>query len=90
MANVPTLHGILKLKLVLFLHFSKNSSSNFTWCMTPIGTCQAERSFSVLKRIKTNLPSTMTEERLTGLTMMSKDHAECLLLQMETVARQFV
>ena len=57
--------------------------------MTPIGTCQAERSFSVLKRIKTNLPSTMTEERLTGLTMMLADHAEYLLLQMETVARQF-
>ena len=35
-------------------------------CTTPIGTCQAERSFS---RIKSHLRSTMTEERLTGLTM---------------------
>ena len=44
-----------------------------------IGTCQAERSFSVLRRIKSHLRSTMTEEKLTGLTMMSIHHAECLL-----------
>ena len=47
-------------------------------CTTPIGTCQAERSFSVLRRIKSHLLSTMTEEKLTGLTMMSIHHAECL------------
>ena len=47
-------------------------------CTTPIGTCQAERSFSVLRRIKSHLRSTMTEERLTGLTMMSIHHAKCL------------
>ena len=39
---------------------------------------QAERSFSVLRRIKSHLRSTMTEERLTGQTMMSIHHAECL------------
>ena len=59
-------------------------------CMTPIGACQAERSFSVLRRAKTPLGSTMTEERLTGLTMMSVHHAECLSLQTETVVRRFV
>ena len=59
-------------------------------CTTPIGTCQAERLFSVLRRIKTHLRSTMTEERLTGLTMMSIHHAECLSLQTETVVRRFV
>ena len=39
---------------------------------------------------KTHLRSTKTEERLTGLTTMSVHHAECLLLQMETVVRRFV
>ena len=47
-------------------------------CTTPIGTCQAERSSSVLRRIKSHLRSTMTKEKLTGLTMMSIHHAECL------------
>ena len=46
--------------------------------------------FSVLRRIKTHLRSTMTDERLTGLTMMFIHHAECLSLQTETVVRRFV
>ena len=32
----------------------------------------------------------MTKERLTGLTMMSIHHAECVSLQTETVVRRFV
>ena len=62
-------------------------------CTTSIGTCQADRYISVLRRIKSHLRSKMTEERLTGLTMMSIHHAECcrfnnsfrLSLQTETV-----
>ena len=37
----------------------------------PISTCTAERSFSALKRIKTRLRSTTTQERLEDLLMMS-------------------
>jgi len=37
----------------------------------PVTTCTAERSFSTLRRVKTWLPSTMSDERLSGLCMMS-------------------
>ncbi len=36
----------------------------------PVTSCESERSISMLKRIKTALPSTMTENRLNGLAML--------------------
>ncbi len=36
-----------------------------------VTTCSAERSFSALKRIKTSFRSTMTNERLSGLTLLN-------------------
>lgn len=38
---------------------------------TPMSTTEAERCFSTLKRIKTFLRNSMTEERLTALSMLS-------------------
>ena len=38
-------------------------------CTLPVTTCTAERSFSSLKRNKTAFRSTMTNTRLTGLTL---------------------
>ena len=40
-------------------------------CTLPVTTCSAERSFSVLKRTKSPLQSTMTTERLTELSLLS-------------------
>lgn len=37
----------------------------------PVSTCEVERSFSSLKRIKTYLRNTMENERLNGLALMS-------------------
>ena len=37
----------------------------------PVSTCSVERSFSTLRRVKTWLRSTMIEDRLNGLCMMS-------------------
>ena len=37
----------------------------------PVSTCTVERSFSTLRRVKTWLRSTMTEDRLNGLCMIS-------------------
>ncbi|XP_054266894.1 52 kDa repressor of the inhibitor of the protein kinase-like [Macrosteles quadrilineatus] len=37
----------------------------------PVSTCEAERSFSALKRIKTYLRNRMGNERLTGLALMA-------------------
>ncbi len=36
----------------------------------PVTSCESERSISMLKRIKTALRSTMTEDRLNGLAML--------------------
>ncbi len=36
----------------------------------PVTSCEAERSFSSLRRLKDYMRTTMTEERLNGLTMM--------------------
>ena len=36
----------------------------------PVTTCCVERSFSALRRIKTDIRSTMSEERLEGLALM--------------------
>jgi len=43
----------------------------------PLTSSEAERSFSTLKRIKTCLRSTMCEERLNALTMLSTE--SCLI-----------
>ncbi len=39
-------------------------------CTLPVTSCSAERSFSGLKRIKTAVRSSMTTERLTGLSLL--------------------
>ena len=44
----------------------------------PITSCSAERSFSTLKRVKTRLRSSMLQERLEGLLLMSIER-KCLM-----------
>ena len=39
----------------------------------PLATCTCERSISALRRPKTYLRSTMTQERLTGLALLDVD-----------------
>ena len=40
---------------------------------TPMTTAEAERGFSTLKRVKTFLRNTMTQERLNALAMLSME-----------------
>jgi len=42
--------------------------------MMPVSTATAERSFSLLKRLKTWLRNTMMQDQLTGLTVMNFHH----------------
>ena len=58
-------------------------------CTNPNGTCEAERSFSALRRVKKYLRSTMTEERLAGLTMMAVHYAECAQINSEEIVGRF-
>lgn len=41
------------------------------FCTLPVTSCEVERSFSSLRRLKTYLQSTMGEERLTGLALLT-------------------
>ena len=45
-------------------------------CSTlPVGSAEAERSFSAFRRLKTYLRSRMSEERLSGLALMHIHHS---------------
>ena len=55
----------------------------------PISTCTAERSFSALKRIKTRLRSTMAQERLEDLLMMSVEHKILSSVSCDSIIDQF-
>ncbi|XP_071965592.1 52 kDa repressor of the inhibitor of the protein kinase-like [Antedon mediterranea] len=43
-------------------------------CVSPVGSAEAERSFSGLRRVKSYLRNRMTVERLTGLSLMMIHH----------------
>ena len=55
-------------KFRIYRHFVKSvNGSNFP---VPVSTCAAERSFSGMKRLKTPLRSTISEERLSSLAIL--------------------
>ena len=51
----------------------------------PITSCSAERSFSTLKRVKIRLRSTMLQERLEGLMLMSIERKILLGLDVDNI-----
>lgn len=51
----------------------------------PITSCSAERCFSTLKRIKSRLRSSMLQDRLEGLMLMSTERKILLGLDMENI-----
>ena len=51
----------------------------------PIKSCSAEGSFSTLKRVKTRLRSTMHQERLEGLLLMSIERKILLKIDKEKI-----
>ena len=59
-------------------------------CTSPIGSCEAEHSFSALRHVKTYLRSTMIEERLAGLTMMAVHYRQAAQLDTAEIVKHFV
>ena len=59
-------------------------------CTSPVTSCEAERSFSALRRVKTYLRSTMGEERLAALTLMAIHYQETLKLDPTKVVQCFM
>nr|CAH7756438.1 unnamed protein product [Callosobruchus chinensis] len=66
---LPLLVFILKLEKVLRETFKLLGII----CTTPISTAESERCFSTIKRIKTFLRSTMSEDRSNALAVLSTE-----------------
>ena len=56
----------------------------------PVTTCTAERSFSALRRVKTYLRSSMTEERLNNVLLLHVHKEEAGNLDLKEIACMFV
>ena len=57
-------------------------------CTLPVGSCEAERSFPCLRRVKTYIGNRMGEDRLPGLTVMNMNHG--METDLETVCKMFI
>ena len=57
-------------------------------CTLPVGSCEAERSFPSLRRVKTYLGNRMGEDRLSGLTVMNMNHG--MEIDLEAVCQMFI
>ena len=56
----------------------------------PITTANAERCFSALKRIKTYLRNSMTEERLNNCMILHVHREKTDQLNLEAIAKEFI
>ena len=56
----------------------------------PVSTCTAERSFSCLRRLKTYLRSTMTQERLNHLAILSCHSDLVETIDIEVLVDEFI
>lgn len=56
----------------------------------PVTTSTAERSFSTLRRLKTYLRSTMTQERLNHIAILHVHKSVCDELDLDAVANDFI
>lgn len=55
----------------------------------PIGIASAERSFSVLRRIKNYMRSTMTQERTSDLALLAIERQTAEQLDISSLVKQF-
>lgn len=55
----------------------------------PVSSAEAERSFSCLKRIKTWLRSTMSQDRLSGLAVLQIEREETEKLDLDKIVEIF-
>ena len=57
-------------------------------CTLPVGSCDAERSFPCLRRVKTYLCNRIGEDRLSGLIVMNMNHG--MEIDLEAVCQMFI
>ena len=59
----------------MLMKISFQMSSSSSGCTLPVGSADAERSFSAFRKIKTYLRSRMSQDRLLGLALMHLQHS---------------
>ena len=57
-------------------------------CILLVSSCEAERSFSCLRRVKTCLRNRMGEGRLSGLILMQMNHS--MVIDTQTICEMFI
>ena len=73
------------------LEYFSNACISFRILLTiPVTIASAERSFSKLKLIKSNLKSTMSQERLSGLAILSIEKEMLAELECKNLINNFV
>ena len=61
-----------------------------TYIVLPCSTCEAERSFSTLRRLKSYLRSTITQQRLNDLAILTTHRDQTEALDLNEVVSEFV
>jgi len=59
-------------------------------CTLPVTSCEAERSFSALKRLKGSARSRMLDSRLAGLALMNVHYKTALKVDVNSIIKTFV
>jgi len=56
----------------------------------PVSSCEAERSFSALRRLKTYLRSTMTRKRLNSVAVLHVHQLRLTSLSLDDILKDFI
>lgn len=84
------LKPIETLNFILKYDIAPNAAIAFRIMLTiPVSVASSERSFSKLKLIKNYLRSTMSQERLSGLAVLSIDHDILKNISVEDIIENF-
>lgn len=91
--NLESTADLLKLLTITYCDISSSFTEVITALMLfltlPVSVATAERSFSTLKRIKTHLRTTMTQDRLSALSLLAIEAEEAAQLNLRDVIDQF-
>ena len=87
--GVETMEGVMKELLTLQHGFPEVYHLIMVALTIPVTSASAERSFSVLKRIKTYMRATMEQERLTHLAVLSIERELSRNLDLDLVVDRF-
>ena len=91
--NVKSIRQLADLLIVknqcISSNFAEVCSAFLIFLTLPVTVASAERSFSKLKLIKSYLRSTMSQERLSGLAIISIENARATQLELKGQIKEF-